>query len=385
MAKIKSTKTHLFSALVLSGGGARAAYQVGVLKAIADIMPESTHNPFGIISGTSAGAINATALAANADNFRNAVYAIEHVWKSFRPEQVYRTDPVGVFGCAGRWLGSLVFASRNRAVSMLDNAPLADLLGDMVRFTNIREVIDAGYLRALSVTASGYNSGHSVAFFQGSPDISAWKRFQRIGLRADIKLEHLLASSAIPAVFPAVRINREYFGDGAMRQLAPISPALHLGARKVLVVGVSGNRSAPQVRKPMEGYPSLAQISGHLLNSVFLDSLEYDIERLQRINKTLDMIPESVRAKSAANLRPVGSLVISPTQSVDQIASKYLHVLPVTIRMFLHGIGATRSSGSSILSYLLFHRGFCSELIALGYHDAMAKAEEIAEFMDQDD
>lgn len=385
MARIKSTQTHHFAALVLSGGGARAAYQVGVLKAIADIMPESTRNPFGIITGTSAGAINATALAANADNFRNAVYAIEHVWKSFRPDQVYRTDPMGVFACAGRWLGSLVLASRNRAVSMLDNAPLADLLADMVRFSNLREVIDAGYLRAISVTASGYNSGHSVAFFQGSPDISAWKRFQRVGLRTEIRLEHLLASSAIPAVFPAVRINREYFGDGAMRQLAPISPALHLGARKVLVVGVSGNRSAPQVRKPMEGYPSLAQISGHLLNSVFLDSLEYDIERLERVNKTLELIPPAVRAKTGSSLKPIGSLVISPTQSLDQIASKYLHVLPPTIRVFLHGIGATRSSGSSILSYLLFDRRFCSELIALGYHDAMAQADGIARFMDAED
>ena len=384
MAKIKSTQTHLFSALVLSGGGARAAYQVGVLKAIADIMPEGTRNPFGIISGTSAGAINATGLAANADNFRNAVYAIEHVWKNFRPHQVYRTDPLGVFSCAGRWLASMVMASRNRAVSLLDNSPLAALLGDMIRFNNLREVIDAGYLRALSITASGYSSGQSVAFFQGSPDISAWKRFQRIGLRVDLKLEHLLASAAIPVVFPAVRINREYFGDGAMRQLAPISPALHLGARKVLVVGVSGNRSAPQVRKPSDEYPSLARISGHLLNSVFLDSLEYDIERLQRINKTLELIPPNVREKAGSNLRPVGSLIISPTQSVDQIAAKYLHVLPSTIRVFLHGIGATRTSGSSILSYLLFDRRFCSELIALGYHDAMDKADEIAQFMDED-
>ena len=384
MPKPKPAPNYLYNALVLSGGGARAAYQVGVLKAIADIMPESACNPFGIISGTSAGAINATALAANADNFRNAVYAIEHVWKNFRPHQVYRTDPIGVFNCALRWVASLIFVSRNRAVSMLDSSPLAELLGEMVRYSNIREVIDAGHLRALAVTASGYTSGQSVAFFQGSPDISAWKRFQRIGMRADIRTEHLMASSAIPVVFPAVRINREFFGDGAMRQLAPISPALHLGARKVLVVGVSGNRTAPQVRKPQEGYPSLAQISGHLLNSVFLDSLEYDIERLERINKTLELIPESVRQKSGSVLRPVESLVISPSQSVDQIASKYLHALPPSIRVFLHGIGATRSSGSSILSYLLFDRRFCCELIDMGYHDAMGQVAQIEAFLAAD-
>lgn len=383
MRKIKSTTTHLHSALVLSGGGARAAYQVGVLKAIADIMPESTRNPFGIISGTSAGAINAVALASHADNYRNAVYNIESVWKAFRPQQVYRSDPVGVFSNAMRWVASLLFASRNRS-SLLDNEPLANLLGNMIRFDHLQQAIDDGFLRAISVTASGYSSGHSVAFFQGSPDISAWKRFQRIGLRTHLKLEHLMASSAIPMVFPAVRINREYFGDGAVRQLAPLSPALHLGARKILVVGVSGNRSAPQVQRPLDDYPSLAQISGHLMNSIFLDSLEYDVERMERINDMLTVIPPNVRAKYQSSLHPIDSLVISPSQCLDRIASKYLHVLPVSIRVFLHGIGATRSSGSSILSYLLFERRFCQELIALGYHDGMAKAAEIEAFMASD-
>ena len=383
MRKIKSTHTHLHSALVLSGGGARAAYQVGVLKAIADIMPESTRNPFGIISGTSAGAINAVALASHADNFRNAVYTIETVWKAFRPQQVYRSDPVGVFSNAMRWLASLLFASRNRS-SLLDNEPLAELLGRMIRFDNIQEAIDDGFLRAISVTASGYSSGHSVAFFQGSPDISAWKRFQRIGMRTHLNLEHLMASSAIPVVFPAVRINREYFGDGAVRQLAPLSPALHLGARKILVVGVSGNRSAPQVQRPVDDYPSLAQISGHLMNSIFLDSLEYDVERMERINDMLGVIPPNVRQKYQSSLHPIESLVISPSQCLDRIASKYLHVLPTSIRVFLHGIGATRSSGSSILSYLLFERRFCQELIALGYHDCMVQAKEIEAFMASD-
>ena len=384
MRKINSTETHLHSALVLSGGGARAAYQVGVLKAIADIMPESTRNPFGIISGTSAGAINAVALASYADNFRNAVYSIEHVWKGFRPYHVYRSDPVGVFSTALRWLLSMILPGKMRGVSMLNNDPLASLLRGLIVFDRIQEAIDAGHLRAISVTASGYSSGHSVAFFQGPPDISAWKRHQRMGLRAHLSLDHLLASSAIPAVFPAIRIDREYFGDGAVRQMAPLSPALHLGAKKVLVVGVSGNRSAPQLQKPLQDYPSLAQISGHLMNSIFLDSLEYDIERLERINKLIDTIPEAARKKANTKLRKVDSLVISPSQCLDRIASKYLHVLPVSIRVFLHGIGATKTSGSSILSYLLFEKRFCQELISLGYHDAMEKASEIETFMMSD-
>ena len=190
-----------------------------------------------------------------------------------------------------------------------------------------------------------------------------------------------MASSAIPIVFPAVKINREYFGDGAVRQLAPISPALHLGARKVLVVGVSGNRSAPQLKKSGTEYPSLATISGHLMNSVFLDSLEYDVERLERINEMLNVLPESVRKKTPIPLQPIENLVISPSQGLDRIAAKYLHILPLSIRVFLHGIGATRTSGSSILSYLLFERAFCRELISLGYHDGMAKAAELEKFM----
>ena len=375
-----SDDNHLRNALVLSGGGARAAYQVGVLKAIADIMPEETKQPFGIICGTSAGAINATALACYADNYRNAVYEVEHVWKTFTPDKVYRTDPIGVTVNAARWIAGLLIAMPNRAISLLDNSPLRALLERSMAFQNIQENIDAGHLRALSVTASGYNSGHSVAFFQGSPDISSWKRFQRVGLRTQLSVSHLLASSAIPAIFPATRINREYYGDGAMRQLAPLSPALHLGADKIFVVGVSGNRSAPQVRRPTDGYPSLAQISGHLLNSVFLDSLEYDVERLERINDSLTMIPGHVLNKHGVTLRPVDCLVISPSQCLDQIASRYLKTLPATIRFFLHGIGATRSSGSSILSYLLFERLFCHDLIELGYHDAMEVRVEIESF-----
>lgn len=382
MAAKGKQSNHLRRALVLSGGGARAGYQVGVLKAIADILPHDMRHPFGIICGTSAGAINSTALACYADNYRNAVYEIEYVWKTFAPEKVYRTDPIGVLVNAARWLAGLLIPMPHRANSLLDNSPLRVLLERALKFENIQGHIEQGYLRALSVTASGYNSGHSVAFFQGSPDISSWKRFQRVGLRTQLSVQHLLASAAIPAIFPATRINREYYGDGSMRQLAPLSPALHLGAEKIFVVGVSGNRSAPQVRRPNEGYPSLAQIGGHLLNSVFLDSLEYDVERLERINDSLEMIPGHVLSKHGVEMRPVECMVISPSQSLDQIASRYLKTLPATIRFFLHGVGATRSSGSSILSYLLFERMFCNDLIDLGYRDAMAVQPKIEAFFD---
>lgn len=381
MPKKSSKPDHLSSGLILSGGGARAAYQVGVLKAIAELVPPDTPNPFGVISGTSAGAINATALAAYADNFRNAVYSIENVWRAFTPDQVYRTDPLGVANCALRWMGSFFFPPRKQTVSLLDNSPLYELLKEMIRFENISESIEEKHLRALSVTASGYETGHSVAFFQGDPEIPPWRRFQRMGVPSEIKLEHLMASSAIPEVFPAIRINREYYGDGAMRQLAPLSPALHLGAQKILVVGVSGNRSAPQVRKPVESYPTHAQIASHLLNTAFLDSMDYDIERLERINNTVLSMSPSTRKKSGISLRPVGCLVISPSKAMDQIAAKYTRALPKSIRVFLHGIGADRTSGSSILSYILFERGYCNELIELGYEDAMRRREQIELFL----
>jgi len=379
--KEQAQETHLHSGLVLSGGGARAAYQVGVLKAIADIMPVGTRNPFGIICGTSAGAINAVALAAHAENYRNAVYAIEQVWRHFQPHQVYKTDPLSVAACATKFLLRMFLSMPHHSASLLNNEPLSRLLAEMIPFEHIKEAIKNGHLRSISVTASGYNSGHSVAFFEGSPDISSWKRFQRIGLRATLDIDHLLASSAIPVVFPATRIGREYFGDGAVRQLAPLSPALHMGAKKLLVVGVSGNRSAPQVRKATEAYPSLAHIGGHLLNSVFLDSLEYDVERLEGINNSLELIPDHVRVKAGITMKPVECLLISPSQCVDQIAAKYAKNLPRSIRFFLRGIGATGSSGSSVLSYLLFEREFCNALIELGHRDAMAREDEIRDFI----
>lgn len=371
---------HARTALVLSGGGARAAYQVGVLRGIANIMPEQEQAPFGIICGTSAGAINSTALACHSDNFRNAVYEIEQVWRSFTPERVYRTDLIGVLVNSLRWIARMAIPMPKRATSLLDNSPLRGLLEHYLSFGNIQENIDAGYIRALSVTASGYSNGHSVSFFQGSDDVEGWRRHQRVGLRTELNVDHLLASAAIPMVFPSIRINREYFGDGAMRQLAPLSPALHLGAQKILVVGVSGNRSAPSVRRVIDGYPSLAQISGHLLNSVFLDSLEYDVEHLEKINALVaTMTPEQL-SQAGIRLRPVEHLVISPSQCLDQIASRYLDALPRSIRFFLKGGGGDRSSASSITSYLLFERRFCADLIALGYHDAKLQRANIESF-----
>jgi NTE family protein len=237
---------------------------------------------------------------------------------------------------------------RHTAISLLDNSPLERLLGRHIELDGIRKSIEGGALYALSITASGYSSGQSVSFFQGAPDAGGWQRARRIGVATAIGVEHLMASSALPFIFPAVHIHREYFGDGSMRQVAPISPALHLGADRVLVIGTSHSLAAgaPE-REKVSGYPSLAQIAGHALNSIFLDGLELDIERMQRINNTVRIIPQEQREKHRIPLREVDVLVLSPSEDIDRIAARFVHSLPAAIRMLLRGIGATRRGGSA--------------------------------------
>lgn len=372
--------------LVLSGGGARAAYQVGVLRAIADLLPADYPNPFDIICGTSAGALNAAGLATHANHLRDGVAMLESVWGEFRTEQVYRTDMAGVLARAWRFVMTLVFGRlrRDLPISMLDNSPLRELLQQRLTMSNVQESIDNGFLRALCITASGYSSGESVSFFQGVPSLETWRRSRRIGVDTQIDIDHLMASAAIPMFFPAVRVNREFFGDGALRQLSPISPALHLGSEKVLVIGVGG-QSRRHVREKTVAYPSIAQVVSHIMNSSFVDSLEADVERLTRINRTLELIPDEVRAQQTT-LRKVDVLVMSPPAEVlDAIAMRHARLLPKSIRLFVRGSGATHRSGSGVLSYLLFEAPYCQDLMDLGYHDGCGRREEIRRFLGLDD
>ena len=376
-----ASPTNSLTGLVLTGGGARAAYQVGVLKAIAELLPDKTRNPFPIICGTSAGAINAVSLACYSRDFGQAVQYLRQVWEGFHAHHVYRADPLGIGKTGAHWLGALMagWIVKTAPKSLLDNAPLADLLRRTLKLKDIDTALAAGALRAICITASGYASGQSVNFYDSLDTIQPWARHARVSARVKFTVEHLLASSAIPFIFPAVQLNREFFGDGSMRQLAPISPAIHLGASKILVIG-AGRITEPAERIRGESYPSLAQIAGHALSSIFLDSLNVDIERVQRINHTITLLTPEARA--AASLRPVEILVIAPSQRLDALAAKHVKSLPWPVRALLRGIGAMNRKGSALASYLLFEQDYTRALIDLGYADAMERRDEVLRFLE---
>lgn len=367
-------------ALVLSGGGARASYQVGVLRAIANLLPHQSSNPFPIITGVSAGALNAASIATNAQRLRTGVRALEYVWKNISSEQVYKMDSNGLIGNASNWVFTFLRnRRRDTPTSLLDNMPLETLLSKVIKFERVERNIQSGFIEALAVTASGYTSGESVSFYQGLDSLKNWEHPHRLGLRTKLGLEHLMASSAIPALFPAVKINREYFGDGAIRQLAPLSPAIQLGADRILAVGVSS-----KVPRPLKGseppHPSLTQILAHILNSAFVDTLTMDSEILRRYNKLVPLISEEQAAQDRdLRIRPIQLLDITPSENLNEIASEYFDDLPRALKMFIRDAGS-----STVLSLLLFEKSYCGRLIDLGYNDAMEKEAEILEFFRDD-
>jgi NTE family protein len=368
------------TALLLTGGGARAAYQVGVLKAVSELLGRPVENPFPILCGTSAGAINVGALACHAEHFAASVDHLVDVWRNFHAARVYRCDVPAIMYSGARWLGAMMLLYRRNPISLLDNSPLATLLAQRLEFERIAENIESRALYAVAVTASGYASGQSVTFYQGAGRLRDWKRPQRVGLATKLRLEHLLASSALPFIFPAVKLGREYFGDGSMRQVAPVSPALHLGADRVLVIG-TGRQTVPVERARSSFYPSMAQIAGHALNSIFLDSLAQDVEWLERINRMIETMPSDTRGHTGQHFRHVDVLVISPSQPLERFASNHIRELPSSIKFLFRPLGVMRRAGSNLGSYLLFEPGFCEALIDLGFQDTLARGPELQRFL----
>jgi NTE family protein len=381
---MKSTKTYKGSksALVLTGGGARAAYQVGVLSAISKFVPRNHGIPFPIICGTSAGAINATALACYASCFHLGVKKLEWVWKNLRTQNVYHGNAMQVVS----YLLSAAVASfqadyaNKTARSLLNNEPLRKLLNQIVDFNRIDSNILHGYLASLSITASSYNSGDSISFFQSHKDIHEWRRAKRCGIATKINSDHLMASAAIPVVFPSIKIRNQHFGDGSIHQLSPLSPAIHLGAKRLLIIGVEQPTEPVHNKENNPHPPSIATIAGHMLDSIFADTLHSDIERMQRINHTLSLIPKDKR-DHIEGLKKIDSLLINPSHDFNLIAMKYFNELPLSIRLLLRTIGIHNDAESSIVSYLLFEQKYCRDLIKLGFEDALEKETAIREFL----
>lgn len=375
MALIPST-TNPKTGLILSGGGSRAAYQVGVLRAIANILPRGSKNPFQIISGTSAGALNAVAIATQAQRLRTGVRLLEHIWKNISSDQVYTPYAGNLITSATGIMWSVFNGSKpGSAVALLNNDPLRQLLQRVIRFERIRRNIDQGNLDAISVTASSYVTGESVSFFEAMHGTQEWSGAHKIGKRAQLELEHLMASTAIPVIFPAVALGEHYYGDGAVRQISPISTALNLGAERILAVGVSANRTKSADHDEISDQPSLLQIVGHIMNSAFVDTLENDLEFLQHINEVIALIPEKAAKRKNLKRRNVQLLEISPSKELNVLAMEHYDELPKRMARYIK-----EGSSGTLLSLILFEPGFCSALCDLGFSDAMAQEEAIREF-----
>ena len=368
------------NALVLTGGGARAAYQVGVLSAITKFVPRNHGIPFPIICGTSAGAINTTALACYASCFHLGVKKLEWVWKHLATEKIYHGNAKNVFGhIINGMLGSFQADYANKSPrSMLDNAPLRALLNNVMDFERIDSNILRGYLSAISVTASNYSSGDSISFYQSHKDIAPWFRAKRRGQPCQINCEHLMASSAIPLIFPSVDISGQHYGDGSIHQLSPLSPAIHLGGKNLLVIGVQQPKMPKHSSENNPHPPTTSTIAGHLLDSIFSDTLNSDLERMNRINDTVALIPKE---QQKVGLEKINSLVINPSHDFNAIAVEHYYDLPLSIRLLLRTAGISNDSESSLISYLLFEKSYCNQLLRLGYEDAMEQEDRIRDFL----
>jgi NTE family protein len=370
------------TALVLPGGGARGAFQVGVLKALAEMLPKSSANPFSVVSGTSAGAVNSVVLASRAEHLRSAVAELEQVWAHFRCHQVYKTDHLTMLKSSLHWMFSFVLGGWlvGTPKSLLDNAPLRELLSRNVHFPRIQQAIDNGHLEAVAITAAGYRSARSTSFFEAADHLHDWDRTRRLGKRTDLNLDHLMASIAVPMVFPPQQIGNEYFGDGAMRQATPLSPAVHLGADRILVVGIrdeTGEKEPTELGPP----PNFGEIAGYMLDTLFMDGLYSDLERITRINELIDSVPETERSGTLAKVRPIDTMLIVPSEDLREIASRHRQELPFAIRALLRGVGGKNYGESKLLSFLLFEKAYTRELIALGYRDAMKVKDELLDFV----
>lgn len=366
--------------LVLTGGGARGAYQAGVLRAVAELYGPGPL-PFQVVTGTSAGSINGMYLASRADDFRAATEGLWALWASLGPESVYRTDAPSLLKNGVGWLGDLGFGTwtgGTRARALLDTAPLRALLGPAIDLDAAHAHVQAGRLSGIAVSTTRYDTGLGVTFYDAGVPVTPWARRTRVGQPARLTLDHVLASAAIPLFFPAVRIDGAWYGDGGVRMQSPLSPAIHLGARRILIVGVQ--RAPGHPPRPDPPYPSKADTGGLLLDALFMDALDADVERAERINRTLAMLPDRGYGQQGT-LRPLALLAFQPTRDLGGIGNRALADFPGLLRHLLRGLGASDEEGWNLVSYLAFIHTYTRQLLAAGHADALARRAEIEAFL----
>lgn len=363
--------------LVLTGGGARSAYQIGVLRALAEILPRA-RNPFQVIVGTSAGAVAASVLAAEAHVWRHGVAGLERVWSNFSTDQVFYVDAPHMVRSGLHWIlsllsGGLVLAPPK---SLLDTGPLNALLKREIDFGGIRRSIARGHLRACALCVTGYSSGQSVAFFDGVPELPEWTRVQHVGRRSELSQLTLRASLAIPLLFAPIKLGDEYFGDGSMRQLNPLSPAVHLGADRLLIIGVRSPQNSGVDVGSADSMPTPGEVFGFMLDTLFTDQIYGDLEHIDRMNQLVRAAPQ------ARGLRLIETFMLAPSVDPSAIVTRFIHELPRGVRALLRVLGGRpEMSGHQLTSYLAFEASYTRALIELGYQDALRVRAALTAFV----
>ena len=370
--------------LILPGGGARNAYQVGVLKAVEELLAEKNPSPFPVVTGTSAGSLNAGLIASRSVNFSDGLERLLGMWENLQMEMVVRTDSKTAAKTGARWIWSFASggAGNSQPDSLLDNTPLRALIENHINLARMRQCVQSGHLKALGITASSYGRGASLTYFEGQEGLQPWERTRRFGVPARLRVDHFMASIAIPVVFPAVKIGNEYHGDGSMRESAPLSPALHLGANKLLIISVRNPQTEYNQTDHTPRYPNLGFVAGYMFDTLFMDRLDSDIERLKRINFALSQSKQSTFKHDDSLLRPVEFLVISPSVDIREIVAKHVRRFPRSMRILLSGLGAMTKEGRPLTSYLLFDSNFARDLIELGYEDGYAQRAKLQELLE---
>ncbi len=376
--------------LAMTGGGARGAYQAGVLKRLGEIKRVQTNgNPFPIIGGASAGAVNGGALAMGADDFSQVTSVLANLWANLKPSDVFRCDFVSQAHNSLVWILDLSFGGAlggGNARSLLDATPLRHFLKKHLDCSRIQDNIKRGHLYALAISATNYNSGMSYLFIQGQKGHPMWNRSRRVTLATKITVEHICASAAIPLVFQPVKLETAkgaaFFGDGCLRLQQPLSPIIRLGAEKIFAIGVRCEKREPQEETSDQKDPSLAQVMGVLFNVMFLDHLATDVEHLERLNQLMRSghIKHS-GLEGCEEMRPLTVLQVTPSANLTEIAAHHQKDMPYLIQYFVNSLGRDAGSCSDLMSYLLFTPKYTRDLIELGYHDADDRADEIEDYL----